>query len=510
MPIFYILSALLLAACAFWLRREERGRSRFAYALYLLLAYDLLRLVAVWGGLEDLRWLGLSQLIPWAAVLLAGLALPWWTASLLLLGAPLAFLYPAPVTDALTWGFLPALPLSTLIYLQRQRAFPILAPRPLTPRRRPAQVVSRLARQDISAQRPILECIEDGVVVTREGTVEYVNQAAATIMGVGAEEFVGQAVAETMAWLPARPAMTSDDGTSTQSEVDLNGRIVQQQMSIVYNEAGAVQGTVVVLRDVTDARRAEQAKAAFLTTVSHELRTPLTTLKGYVELMQSNVGGNLSSQQQQFLKTIRRNVQRMVQLVNGLIFVASVKGERFSLPEQRANVKRLAQQIAREMGPAAGQTGQQIEVNVDDRLPAIQADPIHLSTILQELVSNAIKYNRPGGTIRINATLETTDDREQQFAAISVKDEGIGISPQDQLQIFDDFYRPDRREEEVRAGGLGMGLSIVRALVEAYNGRIWVESRAGTGSAFTFIIPTQQPDSSAASAFLDPDAAPGM
>lgn len=510
MSITYILSALVLATCAFWLRREERGRSRFAYALYLLLLYEGLRLAAVWGGLENARLFSLSQILPWAVLLLAGLALPWWTASLLILGVPLIFLYPSTASDALTWGMLPAIPLVTLIYLQRQRAFPIVAPRTSAPRTPAARVVNRLARHDVVAQRPILECIDDGVIVTRESAVEYVNQAAAAIMGVDSEEVVEQPVAETMSWLPGRTATDREDGVPTRSELELNGRIVQHQMSIVYDESGTVQGTVVVLRDVTDARRAEQAKATFLTTVSHELRTPLTAIKGYVELMQAGVGGDLTNEQQQFVQTIQRNVQRMVQLVNGLIFVASVKGERFSLPKQQANVRRLAQQIAREMEAAAGETGQRIKVDVEERLPPIQADPIHISTILQELVSNAIKYNQPGGTIRIDATLEVTDDKEQRFAAISVKDEGIGISPQDQLQIFDDFYRPDRRDEEVRASGLGMGLSIVRALVEAYNGRIWVESRPEAGSAFTFIIPTQQPDSSAAAAFLNRDASTGV
>ena len=97
------------------------------------------------------------------------------------------------------------------------------------------------------------------------------------------------------------------------------------------------------------------------------------------------------------------------------------------------------------------------------------------------------------GEVRIAAFLESEIDKDQKFALVSVSDNGIGIDLEDQSHIFEDFFRPDQLSSQVRAGGIGMGLSIVRALVEAYNGRIWFESTPDEGSTFTFIIPLQQP-----------------
>lgn len=278
------------------------------------------------------------------------------------------------------------------------------------------------------------------------------------------------------------------------SRFDVNGRTIQGQMNLIYNKEGVAQGTVVILRDITTEYRAEQARDSFLTTVSHELRTPLTAIKGYVELLGSGMAGDLNEKQMTFINTIQRNANRMVHLINSLIFAASIKSGRLEYFPGHADLPQLIDQIVREMTPTAAKDEQVIKKDIDKRLRFIQADPIHMATVLEELVTNGIKYNRPGGVVRISASLETDANQQQEFAVISVSDEGIGIDPADQAHIFSDFYRPERREEQVRASGIGMGLSVVRALIEAYNGRIWFESTPARGSSFTFIIPIRQPD----------------
>jgi signal transduction histidine kinase len=184
----------------------------------------------------------------------------------------------------------------------------------------------------------------------------------------------------------------------------------------------------------------------------------------------------------------------MVQLINSLIFASSAKSGRLDTKAGHADLRQLINQIVRELENMAKENQQRILVEVDSRLQPIQADPIHISTILQELIANSIKYNKPNGEVRITAFLESEMDQNQKFALVSVSDDGIGIDIEDQSHIFEDFFRPDQLSTQVRAGGMGMGLSIVRALVEAYNGRIWFESAPGEGSIFTFIIPITQPD----------------
>jgi signal transduction histidine kinase len=150
----------------------------------------------------------------------------------------------------------------------------------------------------------------------------------------------------------------------------------------------------------------------------------------------------------------------------------------------------------RELGPAASRSQQTFQVEIDPKLKPIQADSIHVSTMLQELINNSLKYNQSGGIIRIQVSLEMGEQGEQEFVVVRVSDNGIGIPPEEQLHIFDDFYRVDKNDTNLQMGGMGVGLAIVRALVEAYNGRIWLDSAIGRGSTFTFILPARQVDHS--------------
>ena len=139
---------------------------------------------------------------------------------------------------------------------------------------------------------------------------------------------------------------------------------------------------------------------------------------------------------------------------------------------------------------AAAEDGQRIIVKVDKRLRPLRIDSIHMATILEELITNSIKFNRPGGIVRVTAALDTLNGNEQSYVVVSVSDEGVGIDPADQDHIFEEFYRTKQEtDSHIRTRGMGMGLSIVRALVETYNGRIWFRSTPKQGSTFTFVIP---------------------
>jgi PAS domain S-box-containing protein len=502
---FYALSFLMAAGSLFvlWQRREAR-HDHLRKALVGLLIISLVGGVAAYAQPPGAAmYLLLLQLIAWG-VFLWGLEIAWrfWGLILLVLGI-LGFWPALPGWEILSWGLLTAVPLSTFVTLRQTTptAIPIFAPTKAAPYQQPAYVSGSVSPQTLQSQQPILECLADGIVFSGvDGTITYVNQAAAAIIGQETSTLVGHPVTDILTHLPMLATTTPNtpqDPVTQRLERDnfeINGRIIQGRMTIIYSHTGVAQGTVAILRDVTTEQQAKRSREGFLATVSHELRTPLTAIKGYTELLDSGAGGPLTDLQKTFTRPIQRNVTRMIQLINSLLFAAAVKGGQMAFTSDHTSVPQIVHQITRELLPKAAANGQRFTIQLDERLNVIQADPMHVATILEELLANAIKYNIQGGEIRIRSSLQWDEGRQQEFAVISVQDEGLGIQPEDQARIFEDFFHPDRTDAQVRAGGMGMGLSVVRALVEAYNGRVWLESLPGQGSTFYFLMPVQQPE----------------
>ncbi|RMG99794.1 MAG: PAS domain-containing protein [Chloroflexi bacterium] len=479
-----LLTVILLTGLFLW--QQQLLARRLMSGLALLAGW-----VVVLAGLD---WLEVSV----TAVFRAGLWLAGWffflwgigiswqiIAGGLVLGSVLTTLPFVPTEALLGWGLVTAVPLTALLHNHTRQPS-------ASPAKRPVQLTSPLTTNLITSDHPILECLNEGVICTQaDGLIVYVNQAATQMLNQPANTLINQPITDI---LPHLPMLAATQGEKFASEFEQNGRILQGQLNLLYDQTGQPNGMVAVLRDITEEERARTARDNFLTTISHELRTPLTVIKGYIELMVAGAGGPLSETQTKFLETIQRNVTRMVHLINGLLFATAIKSGRIEYTEGMTDFSRLIDQITRELQPKAAADGQQIITTIDPKLRPIQADPIHMATILEELLTNAIKYNKPQGHIYIQATPQPGNGEEQAFVIISIQDEGIGIEPEDQMLIFEGFYRPEKQERHIQTGGVGMGLSIVKALIEAYNGRIWLDSTPGKGSTFTFIIPTKQPD----------------
>jgi signal transduction histidine kinase len=341
----------------------------------------------------------------------------------------------------------------------------------------------------IQSQR-ILDHLADGIIFSNQnGYISYANEAASTLVGRPTLEMVGHPITDVLTRLPLL-ASSADNAKS--SRFELNGRYVRGKATILYDHNNQAEGILTTLHDITTEFESERSKDNFLKTISHELRTPLTAIKGYVELLSTGASGELNTNQKMFTTTIQRNVNRMVQLINSLIFASSIKAGRLEYITGHTDLAQLIDQISRELQPTAAEDGQKIVVEVANRLQPLRVDPIHMATILEELITNSIKFNRPGGTVRVTAVPDTMNGSDQTYVIISVSDEGIGIDQVDQAHIFEEFYRAAHETDgHIRTRGIGMGLSIVRALVETYNGRIWFKSTPSQGSTFTFIIPDQ-------------------
>jgi GAF domain-containing protein len=233
-------------------------------------------------------------------------------------------------------------------------------------------------------------------------------------------------------------------------------------------------------------QEADRLKDELVQNVSHELRTPLTFIKGYVELLLEEDMGPINERQRESLSIVAEKTNMVTRLVSDIIFLEQIERESLQLgPVQLADLARLALQGSEVTAAAAGI---QLRLEVEPDLPPVNADRDRISQVLDNLLVNAIKFSPSGGHITVRLR------RQGESVLASVTDTGIGI-PEDQLQrVFERFYQVDGSATR-RFGGAGVGLAIVKRIVEAHGGRIWVESALGQGSTFYFTVPRNRPHS---------------
>ncbi len=220
-----------------------------------------------------------------------------------------------------------------------------------------------------------------------------------------------------------------------------------------------------------------------IASVTHDLRTPLSSVAGYIELAQEEA----SDQQRQFLEIARRNVDRMIRLVNELLDLSRLEAGHAGLRLQPTSLAETVAEAVLTLQPMLRERRQTCEVDLPAALPPLRADPTRLHEIVLNLLSNASQYNREGGHIRVEAAVE--GDRVRVW----VRDTGIGLSEEDQRQVFGRFFRA-RRPETANNTGTGLGLAIVKTLVELHGGEVFVESALNEGSTFGFVLPAVTPE----------------
>jgi PAS domain S-box-containing protein len=264
------------------------------------------------------------------------------------------------------------------------------------------------------------------------------------------------------------------------------------------DDRGVHAGWNFVGTDMTEVRAAEQLKDQFVSLISHELRTPLSSILGYLELVLDDEEASLTDEQRSFLTTVERNAHRLQRLVGDLLFTAQVEAGRFTLqPEDvdLAAVVRAAEETAR-VGAAAG--GVTVAVDVPDGGLMVSGDPVRLGQACDNLVSNAVKFTPAGGrvTLRLSTAWRTADgdvvDTPQAgaepVAQLAVSDTGIGIPAGEQSKLFTRFFRASTAQRNA-VPGVGLGLTITKAITTAHGGRLDLASVEGVGTTFTLTLP---------------------
>jgi PAS domain S-box-containing protein len=320
----------------------------------------------------------------------------------------------------------------------------------------------------------ILANIADGIVaVDRDGHVVLWNRAAAEITGVPASEAIGRTTLQVL----QREIESEHGGPTRQVEIPRGGDTVTLSLSetVMRDPIGAVAGRILAFRDVSTEHVVEQMKSEFVSTVSVELRAPLTSIYGFAQtLLREDVAFG-EPERRTFLEFIARESERLTAIVDALLNVARLDTGDLAVALERTDVASVVREVV--SGAKTMTNGHTFVADVVDEGVAAEADPDKLRQVLDQLVSNAVKYSPAGGTVTVSAR------RRDSAVEVAVADEGVGIPAAERERIFSKFYKAGD------AQGTGLGLFIAQGLVREMGGRLWVDSEEGQGSRFTFELP---------------------
>jgi len=347
------------------------------------------------------------------------------------------------------------------------------------------QTSLQVQKETATRMRSILSSIGDGVLLEdTEGNITTLNKAAESMLEDMAMHFLSG---------PMRELPVADKDGDVNERVNpwllerrrfqVANKVYTAHSASVATDEGENLGTVVVLRDVTVEVEAEQLKDAFVAHVSHELRTPLTAIKGYTALLLATAGAALSPTQHGFLDRISRQTDNLVFMINALLDFSEVEsGGRLGLRQEPLALSSVVEEIYKEWRPQMEEKSLTFTLEMAQDVPLVNADVARLRWALINLVRNAYQYTDSGGTVSLR--LSSSYDR----VSFEVVDTGVGISVEDQLRLFSRFHRVmQSRDDNVR--GLGLGLYVTKAIVEAHGGYIQVVSEVGGGSTFTLVLP---------------------
>ncbi|WP_292468325.1 PAS domain S-box protein [Methanolobus sp.] len=278
--------------------------------------------------------------------------------------------------------------------------------------------------------------------------------------------------------------MISSDGSIIY--VDISASFLKAQKGMIQtvgrDMTDRVRTEAAMLSAKIKAETANRTKSEFLANMSHELRTPLNSIIGFSDVMIDGMTGEISSKQEHYLQNISESGHHLLSLINDILDISKIEAGKMELNFDMIDIPSAISEITAMMHPLTSDKNLTVDVDLPDNLPEVMADRSKIKQILYNLIGNAIKFTDNNGRITIIAKIRDTN------LQISVIDTGIGISPNDQKKLFKPFSQIDSSTSR-KYEGTGLGLALVKELVELHGGRVWVESELGKGSNFTFELP---------------------
>lgn len=333
---------------------------------------------------------------------------------------------------------------------------------------------------EASEREAILKSIADGVVVCdQQRNIMLVNRTAEQMLNLRDWHIVRRNWnAIPLERVPVAKDMFGNDIVNLE-HYQIGERVVSLSSAPVIGEDDSVLGEVIILHDVSAEAAVDRAKTRFIERVSHELRTPLTPICGHTELLLRGYLGPLTTEQRETLEVVRMRGEQMRDLVNNFVMIASIEANTLITEPEPQDVWVAIESALAPMRNAFLKKGLDIILDIPDALPSVQADRQQLQVILSQLFDNARRYTQQG-RVTIHAS------HQGEFVQIDVTDTGPGISDEEFSQLFTRFHRVEGNTSPERGGGLG--LAIVRQLVERQGGRAWAESTLGEGSTFSIAL----------------------
>ena len=334
----------------------------------------------------------------------------------------------------------------------------------------------------------LIEGDVDGmVVISSNGTVSFVNPAAEVLFEQGADEMIGKPFP-----FPLNPytaieiEIAGQDGKLKVAEMRVSPIVWERKKSHLASirDITELKKLAHLKVEIDETRRMDKMKDEFIGAVSHELRTPLTIIKAAVGNLSDGIVGEINPKQAKVLEATRRNIDRLVRLIEDLLDLSRLKSGRAQMRPRRIQTAQLIRETILALAPAAEAKNIVISIDLPSELPALYADPDMLVQVLNNLLQNALRFARKKIVVKAEAITGASASVQ-----VMVGDDGSGIPQDRQEDIFKKFVQLDRPIGGSGYKGAGLGLAICKEIINWHEGKIWVESKPGQGANFYFQVP---------------------
>ena len=330
----------------------------------------------------------------------------------------------------------------------------------------------------------LFQHMADGVVAfDGGGKLLQFNAAAEQMLGKKLDE--QQTYEDVFPDVQVKKEDLARDGQSIEVDFAANQRFLKIYFAPIRLGTDT-QGLMAVLHDITEQQKLDDSRREFVANVSHELRTPLTNVKGYAETLMS-VDDIDRETENRFLSVIGSEADRMTRIVKDLLTLTRLDYHRMEMHMERMDLCQLARKAAQAMTMEAEKRGLQLNCALPEALPEVLGDPERIQQVMINIITNAMKYNKPEGSITVSG------GTEGNTVYLKVEDTGIGIPKEDLPRIFERFYRVDKARSR-ESGGTGLGLAIAKQIMESHGGEIGFASEYGKGSTVTLSLPRAEED----------------
>ena len=347
----------------------------------------------------------------------------------------------------------------------------------------------RKAEEEKEKTKAIVFNLTDGLLVfDKGGKVSLINPQAENFLEVKKEEIVGKSVLELVRFPNLRAiveAVGEEISRVYRKEVPIREDLILEITTVPMMREEEKIGTLMILHDVTREKAIEKMKTEFVSISAHQLRTPLSAIKWTLKMFLDGDLGKLTKEQREFLEKTYKSNERMINLINDLLDVTRIEEGRYLYRPVLTDIVPICQSVIDLYKEEIEKRNLKFKFKKPKELPKVRVDIEKISLAIQNLLENAIRYNKTGGEIEI---VLKEKKKEIEF---SIRDTGIGIPKDQQNRVFTKFFRGSNAIR-IETEGSGLGLFITKNIIEAHGGEIWFESEEGKGTTFYFTLPVAQ------------------